>query len=302
MKKTTKKIILYVIEVIIILLVAAGLAIFKYWPEYQKTLGSSDRMFSYEKYQSILGINISAGPEYFLILDKENQISNIFFKNTDAFVLYNQDIERKKITKAIPLMMQKLQEGNYLTKDITITTYDNSTFQQQVKQEITKYLETISSNILIIENTSTLELLAKELGITAKDEKDIMLTMFIASSDLISAQKHNISKKDSVEPVEENLPTLSEATAKTYANDIYQKLQTYITAKNIKDQIRDDPNMPIQLLPADNSGEIFPDISSWYYVKEYQVYAEISFKSTTDLYSFCYNGSLKQVKKGKCEV
>lgn len=299
---TKKKVLLYTIEVILILLVVTGLAIFKYYPEYKKTLGSSDQRFVYENYKSAVEVQLANGPNYILIIDKKHNISNILFENLAAFVLYNQEMEGKPIPQAISLMMEKLNEAGNLTKEIAVINYKDQEIYTKIKEEINKNLVVYGSPVKLIEKTTSLEQKAKEVGFIYKDEQEFWSTLYLKSSDLISYKKNNVSKKNEDQSAQDNLRTIDSQTAETYATTIYQKLKTYVTTKNIKDQVRDDPKMPIQLIPADTSGSVYADTSSWYYVKDYQIYAEISFTTQEKKYNFCYQGSLEQIKKGKCEV
>lgn len=296
-----KKILLYTIEVLLILLVITGLAIFKYYPEYKKTLGSSDGKFIYENYKSAVEIQIPTGPNYIVIVDKKNKISNIFFENLESFVLYNQEIENKPIYQAIAKMMEKLQEANYLSQSITVINYNNQETYDAIVEEINKSLITYGSTTTLIKKTTTLEQKAKELELTYTDETSFWAAIALKSSDLISYKRNNVSKKNKESTtIEEKGMDLE--TARTYANNIYQKLQVYVANKSIKNQQRDDPTMPIQLLPADNAGTIYTTTDSWYYINDYKIYAEISFENQNQTYSFCYMGSLEHQQKGKCEV
>lgn len=296
-----KKALLYTIEILLILLVATGLAVFKYYPEYKKTLGSSDNKFVYENYKSAIEIQIPTGPNYIIMIDKKNNVSNIFFLNLESFVLYNQEIENKPIYQAIAKMMEKLQEANYLTQQVTVINYNNQEIYDMIINEMNKALVTYGNMIEVTKKTSTLEQKAKELDISYTDEASFFATIALNSNDLISYKRNNVSKKNK-ETTSTEQSGIDLETARTYANNIYQKLQAYVTNRTIKNQQRDDPTMPIQLLPADSAGTIYVTTDSWYYVKDYQIYAEISFKSQDQTYSFCYMGSLEHQQKGKCEV
>ena len=70
-------------------------------------------------------------------------------------------------------------------------------------------------------------------------------------------------------------------------------------AQNVKDQEISDSNLPIQWIPASSNIEIYPTENSWYYIKDYQVYAYIELEGDHN-YSYCFSGSLENVKKGKC--
>ena len=68
---------------------------------------------------------------------------------------------------------------------------------------------------------------------------------------------------------------------------------------DIDNQEINNSNMPIQYIPGDNENKIYPTSSSWYYIENYKVYAEITIAGTQN-YTFCYNGSQQDKKEGRC--
>ena len=82
------------------------------------------------------------------------------------------------------------------------------------------------------------------------------------------------------------------------ADHVYQKLSTY--AKEVSNQEKNSPNLLITDIPANAELTLYPTEESWYYIKEHKVYAYINFKLTSKSYDFCYNGSIENIKEGKC--
>ena len=72
-----------------------------------------------------------------------------------------------------------------------------------------------------------------------------------------------------------------------------------INAK-VKNQNRNDEDMPIQYIPGDSENKVYPTTSSWYYIENYKVYAEITIASQNNNYTFCYQGSIEDKKEGLC--
>ena len=93
---------------------------------------------------------------------------------------------------------------------------------------------------------------------------------------------------------------ITEDQAAMYADTIYQKINIYMINAKVKNQNRNNEDMPIQYIPGDSNNEIYPTTSSWYYIKNYKVYAEIGIPSKNREYIFCYNGSQEEKRKGSC--
>ena len=95
--KKSWKIWIYILEVIAIIAVVVYLAITKALPKYQETLGSSEKIFSTDNYETGVEFDITTGPAFFLVINKDNEVANIFIENEQAGVIANQDIEGKSI-------------------------------------------------------------------------------------------------------------------------------------------------------------------------------------------------------------
>lgn len=292
------KIILYTLEVVAIIVAVLLLAIFKFWPEYQQSLGSSEKFFSKENYKTSLEIKVSAGAEFFVIFDKQNIISYIFFENQQAAILANQNIETKSLEDGITDIINKLIESNQITTNpITIINYGE-------KETFSKALSTIRTTLItkniqadVIEQESSLAQKKEELNIPGEKEDDVLWALYIKSMDIIDKMP---KEKNSEKTLEEE-KTISKEMAISYADTIYQKLNTYMLNANIKNQNINDMNMPIQYIPGNPENNLFPTTDSWYYIKEYKIYAEISIPSESSKYTFCYQGTKESRKEGTCK-
>ena len=54
------------------------------------------------------------------------------------------------------------------------------------------------------------------------------------------------------------------------------------------------------MIPADDSETYYPTDNSWYNVKEGKIYAYIELQNKTELYGYCYNGTIDKNYEGKC--
>lgn len=88
---------LFIIEIIGVIIAIIVVLIVKVIPEYKNSLGSSEKIFMYGNYKTSIEIKIETGPEFILIVNEDNQISNIFFENEQSTILANKDIESKNL-------------------------------------------------------------------------------------------------------------------------------------------------------------------------------------------------------------
>lgn len=291
MKK--QKIIFYVIEVLIILGIIIYLAITKVIPEYQESLGSSERFFLPQNYETGIEINIASGPAFFLVINKKNEVTNIFIENKTAGVIANQEIEGKKLTAAIPEIFQKLIDANLIENQvINMINYNNQEIFQEVVSLAKLSLEVNAKTASILESKSTLQEKAKNLNIEGNDDNQVLWSLYTNSVNIIDRLEKTTSTI-------ETKTSITQENASVYADTIYQKLITYMMNANIENQEKNDMRMPIQYIPGNNENTVYPSSSSWYYIKDYKVYAEITIASE-ESYTFCYIGSSIDKKEGTC--
>ena len=289
------KIILYTLLVIAVLVAVVLVSIFKIWPEYQASLDSSERIFSMADYKTAIEVKVPEGPEFFLIINNNDILSYIFIENMEASIIANQDIETKEISVAIPEIIEKLIENNQLPKDsITIVNYGDTTTYQKVNALINSTLQEKNIACQIIEEENTFQSKAAELSSDATDDREILWLLYFNSRELIDEIPTNSTSTETTEEI-----VITRDTAETYADTIYQKLITYMINADVENQEINNSNMPIQYIPGDNENKIYPTSSSWYYIENYKVYAEITIAGTQN-YTFCYNGSQQDKKEGRC--
>ena len=290
------KIRLYTLLVIAVLVAVVLVLIFKTWPEYQASLDSSERIFSMADYKTAIEVKVPEGPEFFLIINDNDILSYIFIENMEASIIANQDIETKEISVAIPEIVEKLIENSELPKDsITIVNYGDTTTYQKIYELINNTLQEKNITCQIIEEENTLQSKAAELSSDATDDREILWLLYFESRELIDEIP---TDSTSIEETPEEI-VITRDTAETYADTIYQKLITYMINADVDNQEINNSNMPIQYIPGDNENKIYPTSSSWYYIENYKVYAEITIAGTQN-YTFCYNGSQQDKKEGRC--
>lgn len=283
---------LYFLEVIIILIIVFYLAITKYWPEYQESLGSSEKLFLPANYYTGIEVKVTAGPAFFLVINDEEIVTNIFLENEEAGCLANQGIEGKKMTVATSTIIQNLIDNNKITNQpiLMINYNDEAIFNKAVSN----VQETLTENGIVlnlIKSTSTLTKKAEEENLNQTEQSEILWTLYLNSMEIID----NLPTTE--QPIQQEI---SKESAEDYADTVYQKLITYMTNAKVENQKRDDPTMPIQYIPGDTANKIYPTNDSWYYIKNYNIYAQISIDSTTQRYTFCYQGSIENKKEGIC--
>lgn len=288
----------YGFVVLVVIIAVALVVVFKSWPEYQATLGSSEKWFSEKNYKTGIEIKIDMGPEFFMVINEEKQLSYIFIENENALSLVNKDIEGKQLKKAIPEIFQILLTNKQLENNkITIINYGDRNIYEDTLTLIKDTLTKNSKTNQIIEQTSTLEQKATEENLEEKEQSQVLWILYLRSREFMD------QAEEEKEPTTENKTETQKITkdmASTYANSIYQKIVTYMINSNIKNQSRDNGNLPIQYIPGDSENKVYPTTSSWYYIENYKVYAEITIASQNNNYTFCYQGAIEEKKEGLC--
>lgn len=289
-----------IIQTLIIFILIIGLIIFKFIPEYKNNLGSSDRYIDINNYEDIVEIKINDKLNFSLILS-QNKVTNILFFDKTSLCLYNQDIENKDIDIAISKVVNILIENDYLDNLSTINTIKyHGNHYEQVVLRIKEVLQT--KNILpnYIETTSTIQEKARSFSITSTDEESILKELEFYSKNLIRNKKYNVSENNQYNNDTPQQEEITEKNAKEYTDLVYLKLEKYIKEQNIVNQDINNPNLKITLIPANINGTIYPDNTSWYYVKESKLYAYISITQKENSNSYCYQGTIDNYKKGQC--
>lgn len=287
-----RKIWFYVLEVLIILIITIYLAVTKVIPEYQNSTGSSERFFQSKNYETGIEVNVVTGPSFFLVINSENEVTNIFIENEKAGAIANQEIEGKKVNKAIPEIFQKLIEANLIDNQvINIVNYNDQAVYRKVISLVQQSLEKQSKTAQIIESNSTLQDKAKSLNMEEQEDSQILWRLYLNSTEIIDGLPKSTTSTTHVSINKEN--------ASVYADTIYQKLVTYMMNANVQNQEKNDMTMPIQYIPGNNDNSVYASSTSWYYIKDYKVYAEITIKGESS-YTFCYMGSSTNKEEGIC--
>ena len=282
-----------IISIIVVIIVAIFLIVFKIAPDLKKIKGSSDNFIDYDNIDTVIGIKTPTNINFLLVIEKE-KVTNILFLSSGALCLYNQDIENKSLDAALKTITTTLKEQDVI--GLTITEYPHNKLYKKAKEILIK-------SLTLEENTNTYQSLAKSLSIqTYEDNLEQLKTLESYSKNLIREYKNaktleELTKKDTDDNKKEN-KTTSNSTMREAADHVYQKLSTY--AKTVANQEKNSPNLLITDIPANAELTLYPTEESWYYIKEHKVYAYINFKLTSKSYDFCYNGSIENIKEGKC--
>lgn len=275
-EKTDK--IISIISFLVILIAAVLLVIYKYYPEYKSSIGSSDGYVNIDSYKEIVNISMQSGPEFILVTNEEDKISSILFINQDALCLYNRNIENQELDDSIDGIIKILYNSNYLTnEEIAITSY-NST--NKLRKDLISKIKKDYSDIPITEDIKTL---------TINEQKKLL-------QEKENESRRNIKKLKEAELIESNSSNLTEEVAYVYADNICQKLSSY--ASRITNQEKNSPNYPIQLISGEDDKNIYPSAKSWYYIVNSEVLGYINFKSDKYDYSYCCQNKI--VIRGIC--
>lgn len=292
MKESTKN----KIEIIIVFILLIGALLFKFIPEYRDAQGSSDSYINSDSFDDIIEIKIDNKPNFAIVTQKDS-IEGIFFFDKESLCLYNQNIEKSTIEDGVDSIVEILIENSYLKASSTITFTKYTDVSYVI---VTNAFKNKLSNLGIAANyeeiSSSLETKAKSLDITETDSEQIIKQLELYSKDIVRHSKNNVSENGQSPITSE----ITETQAKEYANNVYKKIENYASDNNITNQEVSNTILPITLIPANQSGTMFPDSTSWYYIKDSKVYAYISFTNDNKVYSYCYQASIDEYKKGQC--
>ena len=282
---------------IIVLIVIIIVGIFlKGIPELKESLGSSDKFITEKNYEDMVEFDINNNLNFAVVI-KSNKINHIFMFNEQSVILYNQDIENNSIKKSISMITNLLINSNNLTptSQVTLTSYENK-YYNEVKQSFINELKSNNyNNITILEKQTTIEKKVKRLEIEYSKKDDLISKLDIYSKNIISSAKTNENSYSTTES-----KTISKEQAKEYANNVYKKLENYVINNNIGEQDKNDTSLPINLIPASSDNTIYPNLDSWYYIKNKQVFAYIAIDTKDQTYGWCYNGGIDNYKEGEC--
>lgn len=263
-------------------------------PYIKNLFGSSDRFINYNNYSNMFEININQETSFILVLNKNYKINHIIFLSTNTKYLYNKNIENIGNNKEIINKIIEILITNNLLKtssSITITRY-GKTYYDKFKNYFTKSLENYNISTNINEKDNTIIGKANELNLEYSTEEDALLKLDYYSKELMSKEKNNIN-----ESINNNL---DDENAKSYSNNVYKKIEKYVYENKIKDLPKENSNLLITDIPADDNLQYYPDQNSWYYVSDEKLYAYIEFNNNEKIYNFCYNGSIDSIKNGVC--
>lgn len=286
MKKNQEEKIIKIIKIAVIVLILVLTAIFKTIPELKKIAGSSDNFINYDEYEATIGIRTKTGTNIILVIES-NKVTNIIFLDNTSLCLYNKDIEKKDLKIAINKIVDTLISNQNISENsIILVKYSDNKYYEDTKKILEKLVN-------VEEINETLQQTAKLYqGIEVYEDDKLEL------ESLDTYSKRLIKDYKNTQIIEELENKMTEEEATNYSKRVYEKLSYY--AKNVPNQSKTSTELPITQIPANTELTIYPSEESWYYIENNQVYAYIKFKSTQNDYDFCYNGSINNIKKGKC--
>lgn len=285
----------YKLEFVLTIVIIIGFLIFKFIPEYKESLGSSDKFLNTKECDGIIEIKINDKPNFMIVTEK-NIIRGILFFDNAALCLYNQSIENKTIEEGIPSIIKILIENNYLTasSEVTFVKYTENSYQTLTTVFKNK-LQELKVPVRYQDLQLTLDEKAISLDIDISSSSNILREIELYSKEIIRHNKNTESEYE--EPL---ITELTDSTAKELTDNIYKKIEAYVEKNQIINQSTAENTFPITLIPATKEGDLFPNPSSWYYIKDSKVYAYISITKGNKSFSYCYNASIDTYKKGQC--
>ena len=283
------------IRIILVFILIICSLIFKVIPEYKETQGSSDKFIATDKYTDIVEITINNKPNFALVVE-DKIISNILFFDQESICLYNKNIEGLTIKEGTKRIIEILIENDYLKQNyfLIIKNYKNISYNQ-VKNDLLKALSNLEVNVILQEETTSIKDKAISLDINKEDEESNLKEIELISKNIVRRCTNNVSLTHGIS--KENI---TEENSRNYTDTVYKKIEKYVRDNNIVNQSISEQTLEITKIPANPTGTIFPDETSWYYIENGKVYAYISIKIKNNNYNYCYQSSIDEYKKGQC--
>lgn len=188
-----------VVEVLLIFIVLIVITSIKFIKEYKSSLGSSDSDISTD-YKTMTEFYISNGPNFIIVIDKSDKVSNIIFLNKASICLYNKNIEKNTIEKALPKIIEAINSdtNNYFNgiNRITLFDYGDELVYNKVKEELNRNLVVYGIKTNISEDKTSLKEKTNSLGINKETDKELLSGLSFYSKNLVSISKNNVNRGD----------------------------------------------------------------------------------------------------------
>lgn len=264
-------------------------------PDLKEEYGSSDRFIKTDYYKNMLEFKIDNEINFGIVINEQKELYHLMFFDKNSLCLYNKNIERSSINKGVLEIVKVLIENDHLKSNsvMRVTKY-NDYYYNEFKDILVAALGKYGLSLSIIDEKSTLEKKCKELGIGDTVGEAEMLRNLDYYSKEFARMYNNINKSD------KKSLEINNSTSRMYVNNVYQKIEKYVFDNKIMELEKNNTQLVITLLAADDDEKYFPSSNSWYYVKDGKVYAYIELIANGKSYDYCYKGSIDLIQKGVC--
>ena len=276
------------LTVIIIIVVSVGITGYIIYDGINKTMKDAglSNVSKYKKYKAMIEFNVENGPDFSIVVNKNNKILNTLVFNDKAVPISKINIDNKNYKKSIDVILDELYKTNNISNKIVVTSYDNYELTNTVVKSMENYFHKYSLDVNIETKESTLAAKAKTSKSSVKSNQKILILLSLSSSEIINNHKQEKVDNDSIK-------------YKKYSKEVYKKLEKYKTINNISNQEISDKRLNISDIPS--SDNIYPDSDSWYYINNNKIFAYIKYTFKEEKFDFCYNGSIKELREGVCD-
>ena len=140
-----------------------------------------------DNYFTMIEVLVSDGPNFSLVIDKDNKVSHVLFLNSSSTFIVDSKIENKDISKAISIFMEDIWDKDYFNdnQNIELINYGNSGVYNNFYQEINKNLVILGINGSVVRTDSTLDKKASLLGISYNSDLEFLNELKKRSNDLV---------------------------------------------------------------------------------------------------------------------
>lgn len=148
---------------------------------------SSNDNITNDDYFTMIEVLVTDGPNFSLVINKDNVVSHILFLNNKSTFLSDSKVEGKGIDKAISIVMEQIWNKDYFNsnKDIELINYGDNEIYNKFYQEVNKNLVILGINGSVIKNESTLEEKSILLDISYEGELEFLNELKVYSNKLV---------------------------------------------------------------------------------------------------------------------
>lgn len=137
---------------------------------------SVNKKINIDKYKTMIEISIEKKIDFSMVIDKNNNITNIIYLDKYKKIFNDKDAVNKPIDESLKYIMQKLWENNYFDNNTSIKmiSYDDMDVCDSFYKELNKNLVILGIDSNIVREISDLKQLGKRINVVYDNKNDFL--------------------------------------------------------------------------------------------------------------------------------